>query len=343
MDLKKILVVFTLLYVPVLLFSFEPKGPLRSKNYYVPFIPFYSFPGEGAASGEKGSLNVTLAQYYVQDIVSEFHSVSTGGYLMERFTDYEGYVLEPTLSFNPLDSLEAGITSRLHFYYGGIFDSVFEAFHELFGFPNGGRESFPQNDVYISIHTTSGIDLFLDDNLTAIGDTDLFVKWSFLNISAMDLALWGALKLPTGAMENISGSGYADLGLALLADFHFFKRFAFFLETGIVLPGQLLAGKSEYPLPVFHLMAASEFMVTENFSLLLQFKLNTSPIAEGVTVPENITYTAKLIQPMTNILFGAIWKAGPVKIQFNLEEDAFTNNGADLIANLTLSTSFDLY
>ncbi|MBN2655643.1 MAG: DUF3187 family protein [Spirochaetales bacterium] len=339
---RKALSVLVLIILPALLWSFEPKGPLRSKNYYVPFIPFYSFPGEGAAAGEKGALNLTLAQYYIQDMVAEFHTSSTG-LLKERFIDYEGYILEPGVSFNPLNDLEAGVTARLHFYYGGIFDSVFEGFHDLFGFPNGGRESYGRDEVFINIHTTSGIDLFLDEPLAAPGDTDLFVKWTFLSLRSLDLALWGALKIPTGSMETISGSGYADLAFSLLADFHFLRRFAFYLETGLVIPGQLLSGHDKAPLPIFHLMAGSEFMVTERLSLLLLFKLNTSPIAEDVTVPENISYTTKLVLPMTNILFGVIWEAGPLRVQFNMEEDAFTNNGADLIANLTLSTSFDLY
>jgi hypothetical protein len=334
--------IFILLFFSSVLGALEPKGPLRSKNYYVPFLPFYSFPGEGAAAGEKGSLNLTVAQYYIQDIVAEFHE-SGSGLIKERFIDYEGYILEPSLSFNPHSRIEVGLTTRLHAYYGGFLDQVFEAFHEFFDFPNGGRESYPQNDVYINIYTTSGIDLFLDDDKAAIGDTDLYVKWSFLTNRSLDLALWSAFKIPTGSQEDISGSGYADLAMALLVDFHFFRRFAFFLETGVVLPGQLISGEEEYPLPVFHLMAGAEFMATERFSLLLQFKLNTSPIAEGVTIPENISYTTKLDLPLTNLVFGGIWTAGPVDLQLTFEEDAFTNNGADLIANFTVSTSFDMY
>jgi len=341
MKLKRVLTLLLFLSLSPWLRAYEPMGPLRTKNYYVPFLPFYSFPGEGAAAGEKGALNLSLAQYYIQDMVTEFHSISTG-YLKERFVDYEGYILEPSLSFNPLDNLEAGITTRLHFYYGGIFDSVFEGFHDFFGFPNGGRESFPRDEVFINIRTLSGIDLVLDTNLTALGDTDFFVKWTFLDSIPVDLALWGALKFPTGSMERISGSGYADLGFALLADFLISERFALYLETGLVIPGQLFTAALA-PLPVFHLMAGTEFLATENFSLLLQFKLNTSPIGDTVTIPENISYTVKLDLPMTNLIFGFMWKAGTLDFQFSLEEDAFTNNGADLIANLTVSTSFDLY
>lgn len=340
--MKKAFLLVAVFCIPLTLFAWEPKGPLKGKNYFMPFLPFYSFPGLGASGGEKNSLSLSLSQYYIQDIVTEFHQIGST-LVKERFVDYEGYILEPTLSFHPLDSLETGLTTRLHTYYGGFLDPVFQAFHDLFDFPNGGRESYPDGDVYINLVTTSGIDLRLTEPLASLGDTDLFVKWNFLSHTYFDLAFFSALKLPTGSMEKISGSGYADLAFSLLSDFYAFKRLVFYLENGIVIPGQNFAGLSSSPPPVYHLLAGAEFLVTPKFSLLLQFKLNTSTIEEGTLVPINIGYSVKLVKPLTNLQFGAVWTAGPVRMQFFLEEDAFTNNGADIIANFTVGTDFPLF
>lgn len=339
---KTIPLILILMILPLSLWSLEPKGPLQGKNYYVPFLPFYSFPGLGAASGDPGGLNITLSQYYIQDIVTEFHLTGTE-LVKERFIDYEGYIFEPTISFVPIDGLEAGLATRLHAYYGGIFDGVFQWFHHLFGFPNGGRESYPQDEVYINIQTTSGFDLSLSEPTFALGDTDLYIKWTFLPLDYIDLALMGALKIPTGSMEQVTGSDYADLAFALLADFHFLDRFAFYMENGIIVPGQLLGGNDSHPLPIYHLLAGAEFMATSRLSFLVQFKLNTSPVDDGVTIPENITYTVKLVKPLTNLMFGARWDIKRFRFQFHIEEDTFTNNGADLIANFTIGTSFNLY
>lgn len=322
--------------------AFEPKGPLRGKNYFIPFLPFYSFPGVGAEGGEKGNLNLSLSQYYIQDIVTEFHKTGTD-VVKERFVDYEGYIFEPTVSYFFTDHIETGLTTRLHTYYGGIFDPVFEVFHNLFDFPNGGRESYPHGDVYIHLVTSSGIDLQLDEPMASIGDTDLFMKWNCLSNSYLDLAFFTALKLPTGSMERISGSGYADLAFSFISDFHFLRRFAFYLENGVVIPGQKLSGLRASPPAIYHLMAATEFMATPKLSLLLQFKLNTSTIEDGVIEPINIGYSVKLVKPLTNLQLGAVWTAGPLRMQFFLEEDAFTNNGADLIANFTIGTDFSLF
>lgn len=322
--------------------AYEPKGPLHGKNYYVPFIPFYSFPGDGAWTEEKGTLSLRMSGYYLQDMVAEYH-YSGSTLIKERFVDYEGFVLEPTVFYTPAETLETGITTRFHGYYGGIFDPVFEGFHSIFGFPNGGREDYPRGDVYINIVTTSGLDLHLDNPLFALGDTDLYIKWNFLSFSFMDSALFGALKLPTGSMENVSGSGYADLAFSLISDFYFLRRFAFYLENGIVLPGQIFTNSGNPVPPIYHMLVGLEWMATDRFSLLVQFKLNTSPIAEGVIVPENISYTEKLVKPMTDILFGCKWQSGKYLFQISFEEDAFTNNGADLTGNFTVTRSLDLY
>jgi len=339
--MRRILIVIIFFSTTALLTGNDSKGPLVGKNYYVPFIPYYSFPGYAAAPGSKRNLSISISNYFIQDMVTEFHQIGTT-LEQERFIDYEGYVLEPTVSYNFLDNLEVGLTGRIHFYYGGFWDPVIEGFHSIFGFPNGGRNLYPANDVFINIQTTSGIDLSLTEPLAAIGDTDLFVKWSFLSLNFMDAAFFSAFKIPTGSMENISGSGYPDLGFSLLMDFYPLKWLTIYLQNGIVIPGQLFVKTLSAPEPIYTLVSAFEFILSPKISLIAQFRLNTSPIKEGTTVPLNISYTVKLHQPMTNILAGVVFYLSDYRCQVYFEEDAFTNNGADLILNLAVSKSFHL-
>ena len=324
------------------LFSGDAKGPLWGKNYYVPFLPYYSFPGMEAAPGRKSDLSFNLSQYLVQDIVTEFHQYGDT-LIKERYIDYEGYIFEPTVSFNPLDTLEIGLTTRFHVYYGGFLDPVFEAFHSLFSFPNGGRESYGQNDVFINLHTTSGMDFSLDEPTAAFGDTDLFVKWSFLHLKFMDLALFSAIKLPTGSIASVTGSGYGDVALSLLADFYITKWLAVYVQNGFTVPGQMLLKNTLSPEPIYSLLTSVEFILSRKISLIAQFRLCTSPIKEGVTVPENITHSVKLHKPMTDIQAGVVMDLSGYRLQMGFEEDAFTNNGADLIVNISLSKSFNLH
>ena len=319
----------------------DAKGPLVGKNYYIPFVPYYSFPGLAAAPGEKHMINFSMAIYFIQDIVTEFHLIGND-LVKERFIDYEGSIFEPTVSFNLLAGLEIGLTTRFHTYYGGLWDSVIEGFHDLFGFPNGGREYYPLNDLYINLHTSSGIDLSLTEPVAALGDTDFYIRWSFLSLNFMDMALFSAIKFPTGSPQTISGSGFPDLGFSLLVDFHIFKWLSVYIQNGIIIPGQLFINGSASPEPMYSALASIEFIVSPHLSIISQLRFNTSPILKGSVIPENISYSVKLHQPMTNILAGVVLQFSGYRFQFDFEEDAFTNNGADLIINFTVSKSFKL-
>lgn len=320
------------------IFAGEGKGPLWGKNYYVPFLPFYSFPGVDAAPGKKQDLNINLSQYFVQEMVVEYQ-VGSG---LERLLDYEGYVLEPTVSYNISDSIEIGLTTRFHFYYGGIYDSVVEAFHGLFNFPNGGRSYYPQDEVYISFHTDSGIDFSLDSSKAAWGESDLFGKWSFFSRSYMDLALFAALKIPTGKMASISGSGYMDIAFAILSDFHITSWLSLYIQNGIILPGQLFFNDRTSPVPMYSLLTSIEFILSPVFSLVTQFRLVTSPYNTGSVIREDTSSSLIFHKPMTNIMVGLVMDVSDFRLQFYFEEDPFTNNGADLILNISVSKSFNL-
>ena len=340
-SMRKSLLIIFFVFSSASLFCSNAKGPLLGKNYYIPFLPFYSFPGVSAAPGEKNDISFSVAQYFIQDIVAEFH-LRGDDLIRERFVDYEGYILEATLSYNFLDSLEVGLTSRLHAYYGGYGDDIIEFFHGILDCPNGGREYYPQNEVYINIQTDTGIHLNLTEPLVGIGDLDLFMKWNFLSIDYINMAAFSAVKFPIGSMENITGSGYMDFGASLLIDFHPLYWLSVYIQNGFILPGQLFNKEIVSPDPIYSLLFALEFIPFPRFSVVAQFRLNTSPIAEDSVIPDNLSYSVKLNPPMTNILLGIVFTAADYRFQFSLEEDAFTNNGADLILNFTVGKSFHI-
>ncbi len=281
--MKKIFIITILFLSGIQIFSNDAKGPLQGKNYYIPFLPYYSFPGFSAAQGNKGDLSFSISQYLIQDFVVDFQ-VNNYAYEQERFFDYEGYIFETTVSYNFLSTLEVGLTARLHAYYGGFGDSIIEAFHDFFGFPNGGREYYPENDVHINIQTDKGLNLNLEESSLGFGDMDLFLKWNFLSLPFMDSALFSAVKIPTGSVEKITGSGYMDIAASLLLDFHIFKWFSLYIHNGIILPGQLFVDNSSSPKPIYSALFALEFIISPRFSLITQFRLNTSSIDKSFTL-----------------------------------------------------------
>ena len=102
--MNRVLIIVFFLSTAFSLYGNDSKGPLIGKNYYVPFIPYYSFPGYAAAPGERNHLSVSISQYFIQDMVTEFHQIGSN-LEKERFIDYEGFVFEPTVSYNILDNI----------------------------------------------------------------------------------------------------------------------------------------------------------------------------------------------------------------------------------------------
>ena len=83
----------------------------------------------------------------------------------------------------------------------------------------------------------------------------------------------------------------------MLADFYITDWLAIYIQNGLTIPGQMMAGNDVSPEPIYTLLTSAEFIISPLVSLLVQFRMNTSPIKEGATIPENISYTVKLHQP----------------------------------------------
>jgi len=132
------------------------KGPLFGKNLYIPFLIHYNFPSLPAKSGERFDLQYHLSLYSTQD--SRFRTDELPEKTESRsydkayvVNDYEGHAAEIGIAYNFLNEVQAGIDIRLFSFSGGFLDSFMENFHSLFGFANGARELFLQNQIYIEI------------------------------------------------------------------------------------------------------------------------------------------------------------------------------------------------
>ncbi|GHV72754.1 hypothetical protein AGMMS49940_00560 [Spirochaetia bacterium] len=304
------------------------KGPLFGKNLYIPYLIHYNFPSLPARSGEQYDLRYHISTYFVQDIrYVEHNPLPPDGVRtydkanVER--DYESTVVEAGVSFNPLQKLQVGLDMRLIAYYAGFGDPVVEGFHRTFHFPNGGREYFLHNQLYINIPTNGGLPLFLDENTVSFGDIDLWSKMTFFEIPRLSLAFLGAFKVPTGRLDTLSGTGYPDVGFGLLSDIRAWWFLSFYAQAGVVLPLDLKSN------PMFNGLAGVEIHPWNVFSFNLQMNIKTSPISGS----------AFYSRPQTNLLIGftARTKNRDFNWQFYFEEDPFTNQGTDITFNLMFS------
>ncbi|HPO50759.1 MAG TPA: DUF3187 family protein, partial [Spirochaetota bacterium] len=289
------------------------KGPLYGKNMYVPFLIYYNFPSVRAKSGKEFEFNYHISNYIIQDFYSdsiddsnaEFYKRSNykklplgeAVYIGPRYyttqniiRDYESLVTEVGFSFYILKRLQVGIDFRLFAYYTGFMDTIIENFHHAFGFPGGAREYFEQNKIFVNILNHNGINLYLDKPAVSFGDIDMWVKYTFFERNFISLAGFGAFKIPTGSIANLSGSGYPDFALGVLADFKPAWILSFYLQSGLVVPFDSFLPVKSKPYPMFNGLVGIELHPANFFSLIVQFNVKTSPISGDKTFSWNENY-----------------------------------------------------
>jgi hypothetical protein len=323
------------------LFSSEKdysKGPFFGKNMYVPFLIYYNFPGFRASEGKLYEFDYHISTYYIQDFSAYKLRSLERTYDPEQVArDYEGLVVETGASFNILKNLQVGMELRLVSYYTGVLDAFVENYHRAFGFPNGGRESFEQNRININLPNANDISLFLTKPSVAFGDIDLYMKYTYFQRTTISLAVVGALKLPTGNMQGLSGSGYPDIGVQLLADFKPHWVITLYFQAGFVLPYDTMIRYTSKPNPMYNGMVSIELSPVKFFSIIGQLNIKTSPITSGKLRNSWVKTVDQLSLPQVNTLIGFVFQYRKFRWQFYFEEDTFTNQGTDFTVNLMFS------
>ena len=316
------------------------KGPFVGKNYYPVYTLFYSIPGISAGIEQAGTLTFSNSFYYYQDFIIKDYSFDELGKISDVDVgyDFEGCSFENSITYHLKSNLMFGVTTRFISYYGGFMDSFIESYHGVFGFPNAGREYSSKDQLLVDVETKNGITLKLTKQSVSIGDTDLFVKYNLYHNKFSDIAVFGALKIPTGSLASLSGSGYPDIAGAVLASVYPLKYFSFHIQPGVVVPINSFGFSDFTPYPMFQCIAALEISPHKYFSLIAQFNIKSSPLTGTFDHMNNIGMDSDFISyPQTNLLVGFVVNVKKVRFQLYFEEDTFTNAGNDWTLNLSLS------
>ncbi len=317
------------------------KGPLYGKNFFVVYLMYYNFPGFPAQIKQARTLSIHTAVYYTNDFLL----------LNDRtmLTDYESCVVENGFTYSFSKKLEIGADIRIFSYYGGFLDSVIEGFHHAFlaGAPQYwlGREDFPKGRVIINIPNHNGIPMKLDNASFSFGDMDAYIKYNFYNRKYCSFAIAGALKIPTGRPEAVSGSSFPDFGFQILGDFKPFFFLTLYVQTGIVVPFDgVFRFFSSRPYPMFNGLVSIELNPLKFFSFLYQLNIKSSPITgDPIDTPKLSKYRYLLSALQVNTLVGIKFEIANSLIQIYVEENTFTNAGADVTFNLEYIRSFRFY
>ncbi len=204
------------------------------------------------------------------------------------FVDAEVLRLTIDLDWRIARRLQVGATLPLIFQNGGFLDSSVEGFHGLFNLTNGGREETPQNAY--GVFVVRNAQFWINREKAAAfqpGDMVLRLKSPILEGGSRGpiIAGSGAVKLPTGRFESLTGSGGVDIQVALMATQAIGQRLAVHYSIAYTHLGRP-SRHIDFPIrSITSQMLALEYLTTNKLSVLLQTLANTSPFPDSVLGP----------------------------------------------------------
>lgn len=138
-----------------------------------------------------------------------------------------------------LKGIEVGIDIPYIRHSGGSLDGFIRKWHEALGLTNSEREQFQNNQLQYE-YSLNGVTQFRTVNTTdSIGDIRLSAAWQLRCRKAAEhhcSALRAGLKLPTGSVEKLSGSGGINFSLAHTTS-RTYQRYTFNYGGGLLLNG----------------------------------------------------------------------------------------------------------
>lgn len=166
-------------------------------------------PPDAAAALAAGHLAVALDAAYATVFLDEG---SSGGDSVRLDMEVARVALRVARGLG--GGWEAGAEVPYLWSGGGFFDGFVSAYHRELGLPDGGRDGAGQNEFTYELEV--GGERYSPSAGAGLGDAVLWVKAALPSWGAVQWAVRGALKLPTGNPDRGLGSGRADAAAGLL-------------------------------------------------------------------------------------------------------------------------------
>lgn len=98
---------------------------------------------------------------------------------------------------------------------GGEFDRAIDDWHQFFGMPDAGRDTYPYHQLTYRYSDVSGEKLRVDSSQSGMGDISLSVQRTLACEATADTTgsepiVRAGIKLPTGSVAELRGSGRVD-------------------------------------------------------------------------------------------------------------------------------------
>ena len=236
----------------LLLFTLQSSSVLAedfiSANGFHPIKALFGFPYSRLEPRAAGGADATGSQLSLQ---IDYSNIFAGGIRGDELLIFDGESTRVNLSYQKQVNacIALGVDLPFLTHQPGSFDSFIETWHEVFGLPNARRDESPRDQLLFSYRDfESSQELLIDAASAAVGDIQLQGAFragclsavagfgsSFLSSSVVRLGL----KLPTGSVEDFSGSGEFDIFLdATLPRISLADSVGFRASAGFLIPGE---------------------------------------------------------------------------------------------------------
>lgn len=176
--------------------------PVRNQN---PFMQFVGIPSIADAQKLKPG------QYQLDaDVTLSSHFVMRENAHEQLMIDGESYVGDITWRHG-FNAFELAVTLPLISFQAGMMDSFIQDFHQMFGFPNGGRDKVKDDQFYYGYRGIKNDEL--DDEASGLGDIRVAAGMQMVKRANYQHAVHAMIKLPTGSHNKWLGSGGTDISV----------------------------------------------------------------------------------------------------------------------------------
>jgi hypothetical protein len=238
------------------------RKPLRNRNQFLPALLFISLEPERATVLGKADRRFALDFDYSNILVSQTEERA------DLFLDAE--YLRSDFRFETGLGKRFEISGSLPFYvmYGGFLDGFISAFHRALGLPNAGREKFPDNEFHYIYRVDGQGVLERSENVAAFGDLTFQVKKAIWDKKSNEFAVRAAVKLPTGSLDNLTGSGKTDFAVGMLLN-RIGPRFGGYFNINYAVLGKPSGLDTRNH---FSLLGAFDWRFKPNLAMVIQYE-----------------------------------------------------------------------
>jgi hypothetical protein len=202
---------------------------------------------------------------------------------------------------------------------GGFLDSAIAHWHRWFGFNQGNRPFYPQNQLVYSYSGVRNIDVTQPQ--TGIGDISGEVGWYPIDDEHRTVSFWSGLEAPSGSASRLTGDGAWDAAVWAHGALRW-PRWQLAAEFGAAQPfGDEIFGGAAHRLSLFARFAATR-AIGSQWSLRAQLDGQSGRVADS---------DIRFLGPSLQLTVGAVRRLGARwRIEFGFAEDAWVNTAPDI-------------